>query len=589
MHDMDLLSNTVHKEDTVSTNYPPATPAEPPSQNLAQLRDRILARDDLDPVRRRNLASALRSLSKALGQPLDTIPADPVELRRRLNGCTPAMAGLSAGRWRNVRSLLQAALEDAGIVRVAGRSRRPPSATWAALLASLGTYNERYKLSRFASWCSAGGVQPDDVDDAVMDRYLAGLRDSSLVAKPDRIQRDTAVVWNRCAAACPGWPQRRLAVPDNRGIYAVPWSMFPASLKDDVDAWLDRQAGRDPMAELDFRPLRPASLASRRKQVHLFISALVLRGENPAQLRSLADVVTPERAGQGLMFFWERAGGAPSVHGGHMASMLLAIARHWVGADDASIKRLRMLARRIRPEASGMTARNRERLRPLDDPRTLRSLLTLPGRIRGEVLRAGTPNRTTALDLQAAVAIELLIMAPIRMGNLNRLRCGVHLIRGRDGGVTLALGGHEVKNRMPFEVRLPDDTARLLDLYETHYRPLLNAAGGDWLFPGQRADAPKSSEGLRAQLQKCLRVRCGLAFHPHLFRHAAAKLILENNPGAHGLVQRVLGHKKMATTLQHYTGLETQAAVAHYDTQVIRLREDGVVPPPARPRRWGSR
>ena len=470
-----------------------------------------------------------------------------------------------------------------------GRSRRPPSAAWAALLDGLAAYGDRYKLSRLASWCSAGGIAPDAVDDSVMDRYLTDLRDGSLVAGPDRIRRDTAVAWNRGAAACPGWPQRRLAVPDNRGVYAIPWSKFPSSLKDDVEAWLERLAGRDPMAELEFRPLKPASVASRRKQIHLFISALVLRGVDPARLQTLADVVTPERAGQGLAFFWDRAGGAPSVHGGHIASMLLALARHWVGADEAQLKRLRMLARRIRPEASGMTARNRERLRPLDDERTLRSLLTLPGRIRDEVLRAGTPTHATALDLQAAVAIELLIMAPIRMGNLNRLRCGVHLLRGRDGGVMLALGGHEVKNRMPFEARLPDDTARLLDLYETHYRPLLNDAGGDWLFPGQRADSPKSSEGLRAQLQKCLRVRCGLAFHPHLFRHAAAKLILENNPAAHGLVQRVLGHKNIATTLEHYTGLETQAAVAHYDTQVIRLREDGALPPAARPRRRGSR
>ncbi|WP_048861566.1 site-specific integrase, partial [Acidisphaera rubrifaciens] len=203
--------------------------------------------------------------------------------------------------------------------------------------------------------------------------------------------------------------------------------------------------------------------------------------------------------------------------------------------------------------------------------------------------RAGTPTHATALDLQAALAIELLIMAPIRMANLSGLRCGVHLLRGRDGGVTLALAGHEVKNRMPFEVRLPDDTARLLDLYEAHYRPLLNAAGGDWLFPGRRPDAPKSSEGFRQQIQRCLRVRCGLAFHPHLFRHAAAKLILEDNPGAHGQVQRVLGHKTMATTLAYYTGMEAQAAVAHYDMQVVRLRADGALPPPAPDRRRGSR
>ncbi|WP_048863477.1 hypothetical protein, partial [Acidisphaera rubrifaciens] len=205
-------------------------------------------------------------LAKALRQPLDTIPADPVELRRRLNGWTPAMAGLSAGRWRNVRSLLQAALAQVGIIRVEGRSSRPPSPAWAALVDGLTTHGDRYKLSRLASWCTAGGIAPDAVDDAMMDRYFVDLRNGSLVAQPDRIRRDTAVAWNRCAATCPDWPQRRLAIPDNRGSYSVPWSTFLPSLKADVDAWLDRLAGRDPMAELEFRPLKPASVASRRKQ-----------------------------------------------------------------------------------------------------------------------------------------------------------------------------------------------------------------------------------------------------------------------------------------------------------------------------------
>ncbi len=128
------------------------------------------------------------------------------------------------------------------------------------------------------------------------------------MAQPERVQRDVVIIWNRNAGSRPKWPPRQLLVADNRNSFAVAWDRFPVSLKADVDAWLDRLAGKDPTAEWDFRPLRPASLRTRRKQMHLFLSALVLRGLDPADLRTFADVVLPARAAEGLRWFWERAG-----------------------------------------------------------------------------------------------------------------------------------------------------------------------------------------------------------------------------------------------------------------------------------------
>jgi integrase len=66
-----------------------------------------------------------------------------------------------------------------------------------------------------------------------------------------------------------------------------------------------------------------------------------------------------------------------------------------------------------------------------------------------------------------------------------------------------------------------------------------------------------------------------MRMHPHLFRHAGAKLFLDANPGAYEVVRRVLGHRSLNTTTNFYTGLETARAVRHFDTTILRLRKGG--------------
>jgi integrase len=61
----------------------------------------------------------------------------------------------------------------------------------------------------------------------------------------------------------------------------------------------------------------------------------------------------------------------------------------------------------------------------------------------------------------------------------------------------------------------------------------------------------------------------------HLFRHIGAKLYLDAHPGAYEVVRRVLGHRSMDTTTGFYTGLETAAAVRHFDETILRLRKQG--------------
>jgi site-specific recombinase XerC len=68
-----------------------------------------------------------------------------------------------------------------------------------------------------------------------------------------------------------------------------------------------------------------------------------------------------------------------------------------------------------------------------------------------------------------------------------------------------------------------------------------------------------------------------LQVHPHLFRHIAAKLFLDAHPGSYELVRRVLGHRSIDTTTNFYTGLETAAAVRHFDKTILHLRRESSV------------
>ena len=561
----------------MSTSVSMECPDNGTIRTIAELHDFILADASLTDGRRSEMASALNTLSKILCRPPSTILAEPSSLRPALAGVTAAMAGLSDGRWRNVQSLTSIALANVGIVLVQGRIREEPSAGWIRILELAAPSNggtepgRHFHLWRFARYCTIKGIEPDAVDDAVIAGYQDDLEHRSMVSEPARAAREAARNWNAVAEAHPDWPQQRLSIPDNRGHYSLPLTSFPESLQKDIAAWIEWLSADDPFTERDCNPLRPASIATRRRELSLYLAALVEKGAKPEEMVNLAAVVAPAQAKRALRFFWERAGKQTSLHGYHIYTLILGIARHWAKLPEADIKELLGMAGKLRPQNTGITSRNIARLRQLDDP-----LLTLPSMLVDEARRSAAPTLQSARQVQTAVAIELLLNVPLRIKNLRELRIGVDLLRGPGKAMSLAIPGDQVKNQMPINARLPDHLVRLITLYIEQYRPLLTAGAEPWLFPGAVAGKPKSEDGLRSQMQKALAERCGLRFNPHLFRHLAAMIVLRQNPDAHGQVQRILNHKSLAATMAYYSGLEAPAAIEHYDGLLGGLRDSAV-------------
>src|SRR5262249_17244888 len=151
---------------------------------------------------------------------------------------------------------------------------------------------------------------------------------------------------------------------------------------------------------------------------------------------------------EGLRFFVERGGGKSTSAIVDLAGVLRAIARHHLklGKDHLD----RMTIKRLSIGRRGLTEKNRKLLRQFDSPDNIAGLLEWPQRWMGLASR-NRIARAGALQAQIAVAIEILIRAPIRLGNLCGLDLEKNLVRPRPRGKELHIvfPAEDVKNREP--------------------------------------------------------------------------------------------------------------------------------------------
>jgi hypothetical protein len=90
--------------------------------------------EDLSASRRRDLKSALRTIARLIGTPLEAIPANINWLHIRLRRVHPAAHNMSPKRFSNVKSDALKALAITGCSRARADWLRQPSLAWAALL-----------------------------------------------------------------------------------------------------------------------------------------------------------------------------------------------------------------------------------------------------------------------------------------------------------------------------------------------------------------------------------------------------------------------------------------------------------------------
>jgi integrase len=566
----------------VSVTMPPPPPGrnpflDPAAPTLADVIGRLPA-VATDPRQSGAMVSAIRTVCRVLGHTPHELPADLALLNRLMRKALPAAAKVKPRRWANARSLLLRALALTGAGIMPGRRLHPLTQAWAALDGLLPERFVRAGLSRFMRWCSAEGTAPSQVTVASFGRFRRAVLDDSLIQNGWSTCQATVRLWNQAAATIPGWPQLVVPPTPARERYVLPLTSFPAAFQADADRWLNRLAGGGDLDEGPLRPARPATLRKWRFAIRQLASALAAAGRDPAQIAGLADLVTPEAANLILRFFLGRSDGKPAAQTQALAAHLKAIARHHAAVSPEAMAKLQRMARKVTPPARGMTDKNRAALRQFAEPHQQQRLVALPARLYAGLPADPLPVRW-ALRLQSALAVAVLLSAPMRLRNLCALEIGRTLRRtgaGRRAGWTVCIPGDEVKNGEPVELPLPERTGQLIDLYRRRVLPVLAPDGTRFLFPGRSGH--KAEVSLGGQIPAFLKRELGVRLSVHQFRHLAGYIFLQGCPDGHETVRRMLGHRDIRTTVTFYAGMEADAAAKHYEA----ILQDLLKEPPAR-------
>ena len=554
--------------------------ADPSLVSFAELQQKIWVNDELSYPRRREIASAINTVATWFKLPLDMIPASTSFLRDRFRHVHPAHVNVSKRRIQNVRSLIMAAFRAEGITTKLAPYMTPMAPAWKKLWDVLdGSTYHRTELSRLFRYCSNQGIDPDELNDDISAAYLDALETEALVTKPRTRHQSVCRVWNKCAALYQdkGWPKTNLTVPRyEERLYSISEKLVSNGIKQDLHDYLTFLAGDDPFSA-HAKPFKPKSLEAVKGHFWRYMSALHYQDVDLTDFGHLAELVTKDMFTLGMRWFWDRNEGKTSKHIGEIAwSVRCYVVKH-LGADEETASFYADAMSRLRVNQQGLSDKNQAAMAQFDDPKAVESFVSLPPRLwekAATMQKTAGSNRITKkarLLIQASVAIEILMFAPMRLGNLQGLRLDEH-ISWQAGRMRIYIPRQQVKNDQALDFLLPESVSKRVMQYIDNWRPFLTTPANPYLFPG-RNGKPKDSSALHNQIENTLWKEAGIRLTPHQFRHAAAKILLDAKPGHYEVVRKVLGHKSLTTTYSHYAGAETQAAISLYDDVIIQHRQ----------------
>jgi hypothetical protein len=141
--------------------------------------------------------------------------------------------GANAKTLANHKSNARAALLWFGNAEKVPRRGMPLTPDWEQLRQQLPDRRARSLLSSLMRYCSARGVAPAAVDEAVVDGYMHYRAETTALASNDAARRAIARAWNGCVDFIDGWPAHRLVEPALKTEEGPAWDDFPEGLRRD--------------------------------------------------------------------------------------------------------------------------------------------------------------------------------------------------------------------------------------------------------------------------------------------------------------------------------------------------------------------
>ncbi len=538
----------------------------------------MAAAADFDPTRRRDVVSSINRICEMAGRPPSDMSAEARALRAELRKIRPARFGVSAKTFSNQRSLLAAALRQAGALddMERGSARRHPA--WGPLLKLLGADTHLDDgLAAFANWCATNGVSPDAVTDDSVKLFSNWLETRTLSLKPRDVVRRTPHLWNEAGATIECWPKTRLSPVSFRAPRKrLAWDDLSESFRRDAEAYLAKRADPDIFAEAATaprRPLAPTTLRQQREHLRLAASVLIEAGIDGADLASLADLVERERFKTILRHYHGERNGKPSAFAVGLAKTLIQAAKYHVKVSAERVAELKALAAKLPPVPFDLTAKNKTLLRQLESERLRAKLFFLPEELLAQVDSQTQARRRPLAKAQVAIAIDVQLACPLRPENLIDLHWRRHFLEpdGPKGRLLLHIPAEETKTRrQDLTVEIPADVARRLRWYRRHILPHVDADPNGFLFVTEKG-GHKSQQTLTQQIIETIEKHVGVHMTPHQFRHFVASIYLDANPEDHQTAQAILHHASAKTT-SIYVGAAGRRASRAYGKILFEQR-----------------
>lgn len=505
------------------------------------------------------------------------LPCDPETLRPILAKIRPGQHKISAKRLYNIKSSLASIQRKTGWLPP-GKAREPiRTAQWARVLGMIDNEAARGALRGFAVFCEARGITPEAVVFGNFEAYGVALRGTNRKV-PGQIADTARYRWNGLAESHADFPGHAVPNKPHHKTFRDPEHGIPVGFTEDLGAYLSKLRKPGPFARGFRRAVAETTVKGRGNLLTCSAHRLVGCGWDTATLTSLGAILTPTAVEAILTDFAERNSGEsePWTQGAvALAQALKMAARQWGNLSEADLKEVEEICDSVKAERRGYSEKKLERLAQFDDPKVERRFLRLPETLwtKASKLAKRGKLRRAAEIAKYAVAIAILFDKPLRSADLAILDLALDFARDAKGRIIgIRIGAGRASKRAPVvEGALSRETVRMIDIFVVKYRLLLVKNETTALFPGCKG-AHNRPASMAVQIRKTIKSELALEVNAHLFRSYVGTLILDEDPRAAALAQRVLGHQDVRTTTSSYALQRGRAVKREYAELLERRR-----------------
>ena len=207
--------------------------------SMADVLTAIEAAPDLSQSRKTHWSCSVRQICVAIGRPPESIGGRWSAVNAPIQRLHHAHIGCNPKTLSNHKANVKACL-----AWFAGAKNLPKRGTvlmpaWASLRAHIPDQFRRKRLSGLIGFASAKSVEPINVNEEVLDDYMAYRSGTTALACDDGARRRIVRAWNACVAEIAGWPQQRLVEPPMKSLTILPWENFPEQLRQEIEKYLE--------------------------------------------------------------------------------------------------------------------------------------------------------------------------------------------------------------------------------------------------------------------------------------------------------------------------------------------------------------